>query len=337
MVLMSATSDRVAPARSESPPAVDASMRLLREVMEHPVDPAYAMAARRRAGERRPNRVAAVVTVVLALVCGWLLTRGVAELRRPEPGQAASRASLEREITRRSTQADARAAAIERLRGEISAAQQAQLTSPEDVDLSRRVAELALITGEVPVVGPGIRITLDDATSVAGVAAGDPRAATGPDDGRVLDRDVQVAVNGLWVAGAEAVSINGRRLTTLSAIRSAGEAILVDFRPLVPPYVVSAVGDPATLQARFTAADAAAYLQDLHNNFGVGYEIAAASDLRLPGAGTFELRTARPVAEPATPSAPAPSSPAPSSPAPSGSSSATPGSASPTPSTEVSP
>jgi uncharacterized protein YlxW (UPF0749 family) len=332
MALMSATSDRITPARSESSPAVDASMQLLREVMEHPVDPAYAMAARRRAGERRPGRLGAVVTVVLALVCGWVLTRGVAELRRPEPGQAASRASLEAEITRRSRQADAQAAAIERLRGEISAAQQAQLTSPEDVDLSRREAELALVTGEAPVVGPGIRITLDDAPSVdAAAAAGDPRADSGADDGRVLDRDIQVTVNGLWVAGAEAISINGRRLTTLSAIRSAGEAILVDFRPLVPPYVVSAIGDPAALQSRFTAADAAAYLQDLHNNYGVGYEISAASDLRLPGAGTFELRTARPVVEPSS------TSPDASSSTPSGSSSAAPGTPTSAPSTEVSP
>jgi uncharacterized protein YlxW (UPF0749 family) len=328
---MSATSDRITPDRSDTSPAVDASMRLLREVMEHPVDPAYEMAARRRAGEQHPNRTTAAVTVVLALVCGWVLARGVAELRRPEPGQAASRASLEREITRRSTQADAQAATLERLRAEIAAAQEAQLTSPEDVDLANRVARLALVTGELPVTGPGIQVTLNDAPSVdtAG-AAGDPRAATGADDGRVLDRDVQLAVNGLWVAGAEAISINGRRLTATSAIRSAGQAILVDFRPLVPPYVLSAIGDPGTLQSRFSTDNAAFYLQDLHNNFGVGYDLSAASQLRLPGAGTFELRWARPPVSPSASSsapAPSPSAAAPAASVPS----------SPSPSTEVSP
>ena len=35
-------------------------------------------------------------------------------------------------------------------------------------------------------------------------------------------------VNGLWQAGAEAISINGQRLTSTSAIRFAGQAILVD-------------------------------------------------------------------------------------------------------------
>ena len=48
----------------------------------------------------------------------------------------------------------------------------------------------------------------------------------------MLDRDLQVIVNGLWAAGAEAIAVNGQRLTACSAIRSAGEAILVDFRPL---------------------------------------------------------------------------------------------------------
>ena len=126
----------------------------------------------------------------------------------------------------------------------------------------------------------------------------------------VLDRDLQIVVNGLWAAGAEAVSINGRRLTALAAIRSAGQAILVDFRPLVPPYVVSAVGDPRGLQDRFTAGTAGGYVQIIRDNYGVGVDIATAERLDLPGAGTLQLRAAVPVAS-AAPSAsstpPAPS------------------------------
>ena len=41
-------------------------------------------------------------------------------------------------------------------------------------------------------------------------------------------------------------------VTAVSAIRSAGEAILVDYRPLSPPYRISAIGDPDTLQTRFS-------------------------------------------------------------------------------------
>jgi len=268
-------------------------MRLLREVMEQPLDPAYAQAARARAAGARPGLGMSAIVVVLALVCGWSVTRGVAELRRPEPGQAAGRATLEREIQRRTTAADARQREIQSLRSDIAAAQQAQLTSSGEAPLAAQVQQLGLLTGELAVVGPGLEFSIADARPAdTQAAAVDPRAASAGDGGRVLDRDLQIVVNGLWAAGAEGIAINGRRLTTLSAIRSAGQAILVDFRPLVPPYVIQAVGDPSTLQTGFSSNKAAQYLQSLRDNFGVQVSITTSSELRLPAAGAFQLRKA---------------------------------------------
>ena len=48
----------------------------------------------------------------------------------------------------------------------------------------------------------------------------------------MIARDLQIVVNGLWASGAEAVSVNGQRLTSKAAIRFAGQAILVNYRPL---------------------------------------------------------------------------------------------------------
>ena len=90
-------------------------------------------------------------------------------------------------------------------------------------------------------------------------------------------------------------SINGQRLTGLSAIRSAGEAILVDFRPLVPPYVVDVIGDPSTLQTGFAAGSAGAYLQSLQDNSGIQVDEQVRDDLRLPAAGRLVLREAEPL------------------------------------------
>lgn len=90
--------------------------------------------------------------------------------------------------------------------------------------------------------GPGVKLVVDDAKDTE-QGGGGPRESSGfSDTGRVRDRDMQRVVNGLWESGAEAVSINGQRLTSLSAIRAAGDAILVDNKPLVPPYTVLAVG-----------------------------------------------------------------------------------------------
>jgi uncharacterized protein YlxW (UPF0749 family) len=280
---------------------VDASMALLREVMEHPLDPSYALAAARRDRGERPGRSVRVIIALVAVLSGLVVTGTIIELRRPEPGQAAGRVALEREITRRGTEADARLAAIQRLRGQIAVAQQQQLSNAGQTDLAAKGQQLELATGELPVTGPGMEITLQDAATLGNAAAVDPRAiATGADDGRVLDRDLQIVVNGLWASGAEAVSINGRRLTALSAIRSAGLAILVDFRPLKPPYVVQAIGDPRLMPGRFAADAAGPYLQSLKNNYGVQVALTSASRLTLPGAASLELRNAKPQVSPAS-------------------------------------
>ena len=50
----------------------------------------------------------------------------------------------------------------------------------------------------------------------------------------MIAQDLQIVVNGLWDAGAEAISVNGQRLTSKSAIRFAGQAILVNYRPADP-------------------------------------------------------------------------------------------------------
>ena len=92
--------------------------------------------------------------------------------------------------------------------------------------------------GRLPATGRGVKIVVDDALRRHRPA------------GR-LRQDLQILVNGLWDVGAEAVSINGQRLTSLSAIRSAGEAINVNFRSMPRPYVVTAIGDPDQLPARF--------------------------------------------------------------------------------------
>jgi uncharacterized protein YlxW (UPF0749 family) len=302
---MSSTRTHPPPARAASAPGqgspqrLDASMALLREVMDHPLDPSYARAAARRARGERPGRGVRAIIAAVAVLCGLLVTGTVLELRRPEPGQAAGRVALEREITRRGAEADARLVAIQRLRAQIAVAQQQQLSGAGQQGLAVKGQQLELATGELPVTGPGMEISLQDAATPGNGAVLDPRAVvSGADDGRVLDRDLQIVVNGLWASGAEAVSINGRRLTALSAIRSAGLAILVDFRPLKPPYVIQAIGDPKLMPGRFAADAAGSYVQSLRDNYGVQVAVTSAARLVLPGAASLELRKATPQVSP---------------------------------------
>lgn len=121
-------------------------------------------------------------------------------------------------------------------------------------------------------------------------------AATSADnsDDRVLDLDLQILANGLWQAGAEAIAINGHRLSTLTAIRSAGDAITVDYRSLTGPYRVEAIGDPRTLPARFAETPAGAWWTELSRNRGMRFDVSEARTLNLPADPGITLRHAKP-------------------------------------------
>lgn len=275
----------------------NASMALLNQVMDRPLDPAYAAAAeRRRARGQTPGQSGrSPLTLVVVLLVGLLLATAALQARGQLTSRVATRDQLVAEITRQ----DKAAAGLQRsnvdLQARIEAERARQLVQQSQAGLADEVSRLGLVTGALAVTGPGVTLTVDDAPSTQGVAGNDPRASTTADDGRVLDQDLQVAVNGLWAAGAEAVSINGQRLTALSAIRSAGQAILVDYRPLSPPYTITAIGDPDTLPARFGAGAGGRDLQYLADNFGVRYSVTPSQRLTLPASAGLDVRRAQPV------------------------------------------
>jgi uncharacterized protein YlxW (UPF0749 family) len=196
-------------------------------------------------------------------------------------------------VRHRTTDSDALAAQAARLRRQVSTLQDAALRSNSaGVAVAKQVAALQLASGVTPVTGPGLVVRLDDAP---GADSQDADRGGQAGNGRVLDRDLQDAVNGLWSAGAEAVAINGLRLSALTAIRSAGEAILVDYRPLSPPYTLRAIGDPGTLDAGFADSDAGRRLATYTSLYGLQLTAQRSSGQTLPGSGTPTLLLARPV------------------------------------------
>ena len=135
--------------------------------------------------------------------------------------------------------------------------------------------------GVSAVSGPGVEVVVDNAPKSAGSR------------GVVQDRDLQQLVNGLWQVGAEAISINGQRITSLTAIRTAGAAITVNYQSLTPPYVVDAIGNPATMPAQFAATDSGAAWLDLQQQIGMVFSITTKSELTLGAATLPTLRYAK--------------------------------------------
>jgi uncharacterized protein YlxW (UPF0749 family) len=277
-----------APSRSR----VDGVPQLLAQIWDEALDPGYAAAAGRKQREdpaARPRTRTLGAGLSLALV-GILLAAAVVQANSARPAVAQRRVDLLARIQAQTQRYDAVTTAAAALQVEVDRLKSVALgATGEGKLLDGQLGTLELAAAQRPVTGPGLRITLDDAVAPGPGSQGDPSL------GRVLDRDLQMVVNGLWAAGAEAVSVNDQRLTSLSAIRSAGDAILVDYRPLTRPYVVEAIGDPRTIEADFAAGAAGRGLRTLQQTYGMRYSVDAASALTLTAAATTGLRYARPV------------------------------------------
>lgn len=277
-------------------------MSLLTNVMDHSLDDGYAEAAARKkaAGESgMPKTLRAKLGLAAGLVLAALVvTVGAAQARVAAPVVAKERQELIDRIDKETTSADKLEGSVDTLRDDVSARQRAALKTSGG---SGQADLVSMLSGATAVHGPGVKLVVDDAKEASSGGGDNPReTADFSDTGRVRDRDMQRVVNGLWAAGAEAVSINGQRLTALSAIRAAGDAILVDNRPLVPPYTVLAVGDGKRLSTRFQNAADGLYLHALEDNYGIRATIAVESDLRLPAAPSVIVRTAQPRTEKGT-------------------------------------
>ena len=66
-------------------------------------------------------------------------------------------------------------------------------------------------------------------------------------------QDVQSVLNALWAGGAEAVGMQDQRIISTSAPRCIGNTLLLHGRTYSPPYVMSAIGDVARLEAALAA------------------------------------------------------------------------------------
>ena len=222
------------------------------------------------AGRRRQRVLVAAAALALA---GFVLALGVSARILNSPVVNTQRADLIERIAAVDGRHEALADDVEALRVEVAELRETnlQITS-EGRQLAESIATLELATGYVMVEGPGAVVTLTDAPL--------DEDSEDPDLERVLDSDIQLTVNGLWAAGAEAIAINGQRLTAQSAIRSAASAILVNYRPLKPPYSVEAIGPP-DLADRFAQTPDAAELQGVSEQFGIGLDTSPVDQVRL--------------------------------------------------------
>ena len=213
-----------------------------------------------------------IAGLLFALI-GLLLATAFWQRQSVQPAAEQRREALVERIRTQTDRAEDAQDQAAQLRASVSQLQQLA-TDGLGEDFSEKLRAIEVATGFVGLRGPGAVLVMDDAQPPL------PRGVD-PAEAKVLDIDMQGAVNGLWQAGAEAISINGVRLTSVTAIRTAGEAILVDYRPLEPPYRIDAIG-PADLAERFSTGQAGDDLTQLGTDYGIQSEVTAADEVTVP-------------------------------------------------------
>jgi uncharacterized protein YlxW (UPF0749 family) len=280
------------------------------EMFRNPLDPGYAEAARRRAerGAPAPRRGLAgfgARSVVLVLT-GILLAIAYHQTVATTPESSRIQANLVHDVKSRQTETDAMQRQADQLRDQVSGLRDAALGDGDNGALRALEAR----TGVIKVHGGGAVVRLTDAPNQVDPVTGQATRNLG----KVQDRDLQAVSNELWSDGAEAIAINGERLTATSTIRLAGDTILVDFRPITSPYEVVAIG-PGDLQKRFDRSTTGQLYRELAIDYHMQVSVKAQGDLTIAAAADPALHFAKPLpgTTPSSPAARTNRSPVPSS------------------------
>jgi uncharacterized protein YlxW (UPF0749 family) len=138
--------------------------------------------------------------------------------------------------------------------------------------------------GLVQIAGPGIVFRLEDAEN-----PGTER------DSLVTARDIRTLVQELWLAGAEAISINGERVTTGTAVLDIGNAILANSAYLAPPYEVRTIGPDDLYERLTTSASFVEFVRSRIEPYGLRLSFSELDSVTVPAyAGTIRSHYARP-------------------------------------------
>ena len=264
---------------------------LLRSLLSDHLDPGYAAAANAKKQRGKPAewtwQVLAAVLVAVVFALSWAQAQSAApRVRESQQVLAASVRSAEANATELTERRNRVAAEVDtqrrtRLEGDATGRQLL-----DDLD---RAGSAASAT---PLIGPGVTVTVTDPGSSPDLTDVSKQRVAGSRQ-VILDRDLQLVVNSLWVSGAEAISVGGVRIGPNVTIRQAGGGILVDNQSITSPYVILAIGPPNAMQDAFTRSAGLQRLRLLEMSYGVGVAVTAGDGLAVPAGSVREVNFAK--------------------------------------------
>lgn len=232
-----------------------------------------------------PRSLWSALVPLTALAAGLLFATSAATAQGTDL-RADRRLQLTELIDRESDDAERRERDAAELRAEVDALAAAAAREDSRVAGAAAPPELELAAGLVPVTGPAVTVSLNDAPR----REGRPALSDDPDDLVVHQQDVQAVVNALWSGGAEAMTLMGQRIVSTSAVRCVGNTVILHGRVYGPPFVITAIGDPDELRDALDEDPGVAFFRTYVERFGLGYEVRTSRAVTLPAYdGPLEL------------------------------------------------
>ncbi len=236
----------------------------------------------RRDSTRRP--LGRVLTALVCVLAGLMVVASAVNARGTDlrPGRNTDLVSLVQSQSRRNADLAREVSAV---RAEVDA-----LSADEnpDTDLQGRLERVSAAAAFTAMTGPAVSVTLDDAPETV--------AADGIDADLLVvhQQDIQAVVNVLWSGGAEAMTIQGQRVISTTGVKCVGNTVVLHGIPYAPPYVISALGDPARLQAALAQSTSVQIFQQYVAAYGLVYRETATDRAEFPAhEGSLDLQHAQ--------------------------------------------
>jgi uncharacterized protein YlxW (UPF0749 family) len=271
---------------------------LLRSLLSEHLDPGYAAAAAVKAGGKRRKKWQSWAWQFCgAMLIAVVFAAAVAQARTTAPGVRETQHVLAGSV--RSAEAATAAVAAQRdaLAAQVDAERRDRLEGDaRGQELLAQLDGANFAAAATAVTGPGLTITVTDPGMSADLTDVSKQRVPGSQQ-VILDRDLQLVVNSLWVSGAEAIAVGGVRIGPNVTIRQAGGGILVDNQPINSPYVILAIGPPHGMQEVFDRSPGLLRLRLLESSYGVGVNVSSTESVTLPAGSVREVNFAKQIGQ----------------------------------------
>lgn len=240
-----------------------------------------------RSDSRHP-RLARSASVIVMALAGLMMTTAAINSRGHDlrPERDTDMATLVRSQASHNAALQKEAAG---LRAQVEDLSKANQTPGVTSSVISSASALAPSVGLEAVSGKALRVTLDDAPLSENPDGVDANMLV------VHQQDIQMVVNTLWSGGAEAMTIQGQRVISTTAVKCVGNTVVLHGVAYAPPYVIEAIGDLNAMQKALDTSEAVRIYKEYVSAYQLGWSVERAGQVTMPAyAGAVAVSHATP-------------------------------------------